>query len=533
MLHPAPGPPGEPPRGRGPMRHPEREVETTASDVPLLRMAGIHKHFGGVRALRGVDLDLRPGEVHALVGENGAGKSTLMEILCGNLRADEGRVLYQGAPVHFAGAMEAAFAGVSIVHQELSLVPHLTVAENIFCAREPTRFLGLVDRRRLYREAAEILDRFNLNVPPNVPVARLTVAVQQMVEIAKALSLDCKILVLDEPTSALTDREIRYLYETINHLRERGVAVVYISHKLPEVFALADRITVLRDGAVVATTTPAESTPDDIVRMMVGREVGSGYPDRDSECGEVVLRAEGLTREPRFRDISFELRAGEIVGLAGLVGAGRTEVARAIFGADPLQAGHIEVEGKRLRIRSAEEAIAHGIAYVPEDRKELGLFLAQSIRSNVGAASLRANSIAGFVSGRREQRMAKEYVDRLRVRTPNVGNTTSNLSGGNQQKVLLAKWLATKPRILLVDEPTRGVDVGAKAEVHSILRELARGGVAVLMISSELPEILGASDRILVMHEGQITGELAADEATEERIMSLAAGRTAAEAAPL
>ena len=491
-------------------------------------MEAIDKHFGGVHALRGVDLELRQGEVLALVGENGAGKSTLVEVLCGNVRADSGRVVLDGRTVHFAGAMEAAFTGVSIVHQELSLVPELTVAENIFCAREPViPFLGFVDRRRLYREAAAILQRFDLHVPPNALVGRLPVAIQQMIEISKALSLDCRVLVLDEPTGALTEHETRYLFDIIARLRDRGVGIIYISHKLPEVFEIADRITVLRDGALVGTTARADVTPDAVVRMMVGRELGKDYPERATSPGEPILRVEGLTREPRFRKVSFELRAGEILGVAGLVGAGRTEVARAIFGIDRLQSGALYLDGKPVSIPDPGRAVELGIGYVPEDRKEQGLFLGLTVRSNIGAASLRRNSVAGFMSAGREQRMAEEYVRRLSIRTPSIMVTTSHLSGGNQQKVMLAKWLAIQPRILLVDEPTRGIDVGAKAEVHHILRRLAQAGTAVMMISSELPEVLGASDRILVMHEGSMTGVLSAAEATEEKVMMLAAGRGA------
>lgn len=490
-------------------------------------MEGIHKSFGGVQALRGVDLELQPGEVLALVGENGAGKSTLMEILCGNLRADLGTTIYDGRPVHFAGAREAAFAGISIVHQELSLVPHLTVAENIFCAREPVLpYLGFVDRRRLYRDAAEILKHFDLEVAPRARVGDLPVALQQMIEIAKALSLDCRILVLDEPTSALTGREVEYLFTIVRRLREGGVGVIYISHKLREVFEIADRIMVLRDGELVGRLPARETAPEEIVRRMVGRELGTGYPAREGDPGRPVLRVEGLTHEPRFRNVSFAVRAGEILGLAGLVGSGRTEVARAIFGIDPFDAGIIQVDGQAASLRNPGQAIRLGIGYVPEDRKEQGLFLGLSVQANICAATLRENSAVGFMSRRREHNMADEYVSRLRIRTPGLKATTYNLSGGNQQKVLLAKWLAIHPRILMVDEPTRGVDVGAKAEVHGILRELAQSGVAVLMISSELPEILGASDRILVMHEGEITGELSAAEATEEKIMFLAAGHS-------
>lgn len=489
-------------------------------------MRGIHKHFGGVRALRGVDLQVFPGEVLALVGENGAGKSTLMEILCGNVRADQGTIEYLGREVHFAGAREAAFAGISIVHQELSLVPYLTVAENIFCAREPVYpIIGFVNRRRLYREAGEILRRFDLHIAPNSLVGGLSVAVQQMIEIAKALSLDCRVLVLDEPTSALTDRETRFLFEILRRLRERGVAIIYISHKLDEVFQIADRIMVLRDGEHVGTVNRADVSPEDIVKMMVGRELGTGYPPRDSKRRGPVLRVEGLTREPRFRDVSFELYAGEILGLAGLVGAGRTEVARTIFGVDRPQRGTVTVDGQPVVVRTPGQAVRLGIGYVPEDRKEQGLFLGLTVRQNIGAASLDENSVLGFMSPWRERRMAEEQIARLNIRTPSTHAITSTLSGGNQQKVLLAKWLAVRPRILIVDEPTRGVDVGAKAEVHAILRELAGWGVAVLMISSELPEILGASDRILVMHEGEVMGELPAEQATEEEIMLLAAGQ--------
>jgi ABC-type sugar transport system ATPase subunit len=497
----------------------------------LLRMEGIHKSFGGVRALRGVDLDVSPGEVLALVGENGAGKSTLVEVLCGNVRPDQGRTLYQGRVVHFAGAMQAAFAGISIVHQELSLVPELTVAENIFCAREPVfPVIGFVDRRRMYSEAAEILKRFDLTVDPRAMVGRLSVAVQQMIEIAKALSLDCRILVLDEPTSALTETEAEYLFGIIGRLRERGVAIIYITHRLPEVFRLADRVMVLRDGQLVGTRPRADVTPDDVVRMMVGRALGTGYPERGGKPGEVVLRVGGLTRRPRFRNVSFDLRAGEILGVSGLVGAGRTEVARAVFGIDRADSGTLTLNGQVVRIANPGQAIARGIGYVPEDRKEQGLFLGLSIKTNIGAASLVANSVAGVMSPAREKRMAQEYLDRLQIRAPGVETITSNLSGGNQQKVLLAKWLAVRPRILLVDEPTRGVDVGAKSEVHAILRELARQGAALMMISSELPEVLGASDRIMVMHEGRVTGFLDAAEATEEKVMFLAAGRDVAAA---
>ena len=353
----------------------------------------------------------------------------------------------------------------------------------------------------------------------------MPVAVQQMIEIAKAIWLDCRVLVLDEPTSALTDREIQYLFAILRRLRRHGVGIIYISHKLAEVFDIADRTMVLRDGELVGVRRRDEVSQDDVVRMMVGHELGAGYPARTGQTGRVVLRVEGLTREPRFRHVSFQMHSGEILGMAGLLGAGRSEVALTLFGIERPQSGIAYLDGQPVRIPDPGHAVRLGIGYVPEDRKEQGLFLRLSVRANIGAASTRANSVAGFMSPWREQHMAERFMDRLAIRTPHAGATTSTLSGGNQQKVLLAKWLATGPRILMVDEPTRGVDVGAKAEVHAILRQLARSGVAVLLISSEMPEILGASDRILVMHEGTVTGVLSAAEATEERVMFLAAGR--------
>lgn len=497
----------------------------TQAAEPILRMEGIQKSFGGVHALRGVDLELHPGEVLALVGENGAGKSTLVEVLCGNVRHDHGHILYGGRPVAFAGAMQAAFAGISIVHQELSMVPELTVAENIFCAREPVfPIIGFVDRRRLFREAAEILKRFDLDVDPRAPVGRLSVAVQQMIEIAKALSLDCKVLVLDEPTSALTETEAEYLFGIIGRLRERGVAIIYISHKLPEVFRLADRVMVLRDGQLVGTRAIGEVTPDDLVRMMVGRALGTGYPERVKEAGEVVLRVEGLTRRPRFRDVSFELRAGEILGVSGLVGAGRTEVARAIFGIDRPDSGTVHLDGQLLRLADPGAAIARGIGYVPEDRKELGLFLGLSIKTNIGAASLTTNSVAGLMSPARERAMAQEYLDRLRIRAPGVETITSNLSGGNQQKVLLAKWLAIRPRILMVDEPTRGVDVGAREEMSMIISRLVEQGTSVLLISSDLSEVLNMSHRVALYRDDRILQVVPAEGTTPEQVMAVLTG---------
>jgi ABC-type sugar transport system ATPase subunit len=491
----------------------------------LLSLTGVTKSFGGVHALRGVDFHLLRGEVHALVGENGAGKSTLMKILAGNHRADAGTLTLDGRERHFDAPRDAQRAGVAIVHQELSLVPDLTIAENIFAGREPTRFLGFVDRAKLHAGARDALKRLGLDLPTEALVRHIDVAMRQMVEIAKAISLDCSVLILDEPTSALTDRETALLFDVVRRLRERGVGIVYISHKLGEVFEIADRITVLRDGQLVGTVGTTEVTPDDVVRMMVGRELDHLFPEKSAAIGETVLEVEGLTREPAFRDVSLRLRAGEITGLAGLVGAGRTEVARAIFGVDRADSGRVLLEGKPLRIRSPEEAIAHGIAYLPEDRKEQGLFLEMAVRANIVAASLREHSRHGFLVPAEQTRTAERMCDRMRIKTSSIEAPVDSLSGGNQQKVLFGKWLAHDLKVFLVDEPTRGIDVGAKSEVHALLRDLAASGVAVLVISSELPEVIGASDRVLVMHEGRLVGEVAGDEMTEENTMMLAAGR--------
>ncbi len=496
-----------------------------APEAELLCLTGVTKSFGGVHALRGVDFHLRRGEVHALVGENGAGKSTLMKILAGNHRADAGQVALEGRVRHFDAPRDAQSAGIAIVHQELSLVPDLTIAENIFAGREPTRALGFVDRAKLHAGAREALAQLGLHLPTDSLVRHIDVAMRQMVEIAKAISLDCKVLILDEPTSALTDRETALLFQVIRRLRERGVGVIYISHKLGEVFEIADRVTVLRDGQLVGTVETTEVTPDDIVRMMVGRELSNLFNEKGRAPGEVVLEVKGLTREPAFRDVSFSLRAGEITGLAGLVGAGRTEVARALFGVDRPDAGEVLLAGKPLRARSPEEAIAHGIAYLPEDRKEQGLFLEMSVRANVVAASLREHARNGFLSPAAQDRTAERMRERMRIKTSSVEAPVDSLSGGNQQKVLFGKWLARELKVFLVDEPTRGIDVGAKSEVHALLRELADSGVAVLVISSELPEVIGAADRVLVMHEGRLVGEVGPAEMTEESIMMLAAGR--------
>lgn len=494
---------------------------------PILVVDGAVKSYGGVRALRGVSFTATPGEIHALVGENGAGKSTLMKILAGNVVADAGTITLEGRRVRFTSPREAQAAGISVVHQELCLAPNMSVAENIFVGREPTiPLIGFVNRRELYRRTREVLDSLGLRLDPWTKVGDLSVAMCQMVEVARAISFDCKVLILDEPTSALAEHEVEALFAILRRLRDRGVAVVYISHKLDEVFSLADRVTVLRDGQWVGTKLVAETNPDEVVRMMVGRNLEQLFPEKGTQrAPEPILEVRGLTRGRAFRDISFDLYPGEIVGLAGLVGAGRTEVARAIFGADPIARGEIRLEGKPIRITAPQQAIEHGILYLPEDRKLHGLFLDMSLRANVVAATLRDHSKMGILIPSAQNNTAQRMIDRLGIRTETISAPVSSLSGGNQQKVLFGKWLAANVKVFLVDEPTRGIDVGAKAEVHALLRELADQGVAILLISSELPEIIGAADRVLVMHEGRLVGEVSGADMTEENIMHLATGQ--------
>jgi ABC-type sugar transport system ATPase subunit len=505
-----------------------RMASPDPSSQQVLVAEGVSKSYGGVRALLGVDFAAASGEIHALVGENGAGKSTLMKILAGNVVADAGTMELEGRRVRFSHPRDAQDAGISIVHQELSLAPNMTIAENIFVGREPTiPVIGFVDRRELGRRTEEVLAELELDLDPWTPVGDVDVAMQQMVEIARAISFECKVLILDEPTSALADQEIEALFAVLRRLRDRGVAIIYISHKLKEVFALADRVTVLRDGEWVGSEPIAETDPDQVVGMMVGRQLEQLFPEKTGQrAADPILRVEGLTRHGVFEDVSLDLHPGEIVGLAGLVGAGRTEVARALFGADPVTSGRVTLEGKRVQIDSPQQAIDHGVLYLPEDRKLHGLFLDMAVRANVVAATLDDHAKAGFMLPSAQSETTAQMVDRLGIRVGSIADPVSSLSGGNQQKVLFAKWLAATVKVFLVDEPTRGIDVGAKAEVHALLRELADQGVAILLISSELPEVIGASDRVLVMHEGAIAGEVAGEAMTEENIMRLATGQT-------
>jgi len=493
--------------------------------VPVLQMRGICKSYPGVRALDNVDLDVRAGEVHAIVGENGAGKSTLMKILAGAQPRDAGEILINGKPVQIDSPQKAMDLGISIIYQEFNLVPYLNAAENIFLGREPASKLpGFVDFRTMYREAQAVIDRLGVPINVRTPVNRLSVAQQQMVEIAKATSRKSSIIVMDEPSATLTEHELERLFALIRQLKAEGTAIVYISHRLEEVFQIADRVTILRDGKHIATRNTADLTREEIIRLMVGRELTQMIPKVPAPIGDVVLEVRGLTQKGRLNDISFKLHKGEILGIAGLVGAGRTELARALFGADPIDSGQVLLEGKPIHVRSPQDAIKLGIGLVTEDRKAQGLVLGMVVRENVTLANLDALTRFNFISLAKERKVAQKYVQDLSIRTPSIEQTVQNLSGGNQQKVVLAKWLFTESKVLIFDEPTRGIDVGAKTEIYQLMNDLAARGVAMLMISSELPEVLGMSDRILVMHEGRIAGELSASEATQEKIMHLATG---------
>lgn len=492
---------------------------------PLLQAINVSKQFPGTLALDGVQLELLRGEIHAVMGENGAGKSTLMKILSGVHLADSGQIMMDGAPIAPTNPRDALMLGIATVYQELSMVPTLTVAENIFPGHLPTNRLGMVNYRQLYQNAVQILDKMNVHVDPRALVETLSIANQQLIEISKALSSNCKVLILDEPTSALTDTEADHLLNLLRRLASEGVSILYISHKLNEVFALAQRVTVLRDGKYIGTETVADVTPDHIIRMMVGRELGAMYPEKTSEVGSVLLDVQDLRLPNADVSNSFQLKQGEVLGFAGLIGSGRSELARAIFGADPKTGGQLFLNGAPVDFRSPQDAIRHGVGYLPEDRKAAGLFLDMSIRLNVEAAVIPEVSSNGFLAPAKEKVLAEGYVQQLAISTPGIEQEVRRLSGGNQQKALLAKWLAIKPKILIVDEPTRGIDVGAKKEIHFLLRRLVESGVGVIIISSELPEILGMSDRILVMHEGRIAAEYMADDATEEKIIRSASGQ--------
>lgn len=491
---------------------------------PLLELRDVSKGFPGVQALDAVQLNLRHGEVLALVGENGAGKSTLMKLLAGIYTPDAGTFRLNGAELSIGGPRQAQELGISIIHQEFNLMPDLTVAQNIFIGRE-RRLGGLfLNDRALNRRAQALFDRLGLALDPNERVEGLTVARQQMVEIAKALSFDAKVLIMDEPTAALNDAEVDALFSLIDQFRSPSTGVIYISHRMEELARISDRITVLRDGCYVGTRSTAETETREIISLMVGREVSTEErPAASTRSDEIVLSVRGLTTRHLLRDVSFDVRAGEILGFAGLMGAGRTEVARAIVGADRVASGSISVHGTEVKIANPAGAARLGIGYLSEDRKKLGLLLERSVRENVVLASLRAyTSATGFVSGSRIEATGREYVDKLRIKTPSTAQLVKHLSGGNQQKVVIAKWLVKDCELLIFDEPTRGIDVGAKAEIYALLRQLAAEGKAIIMISSELPEVLRLSDRIAVMAEGRLTAMLDNVEVTQEKLMEYA-----------
>jgi ribose transport system ATP-binding protein len=497
---------------------------TAGAPPPTLRLTGIGKSFPGVRALEDVSLTVLPGEAHALIGENGAGKSTLMKILYGVHQPDAGTVEIDGAPVVIHSPQDAQRLGISMVQQEISLIPSLDVGRNIYLGREPALGLGVVDWPRLYRDARALLARLHIRLDVRTPVRRLSTAQKQMVEIARALSWRPRLLILDERTSSLTQAEIGELFHILRALKADGVAILYISHRLEELGEIADRVSVLRDGRYVAARDVRTTGIPELIRMMVGRGVDQQFPKVEIEPGPEVLRVEGLTRRGAFADVSFRVRAGEIVGMAGLVGAGRSETARVIFGADRRDAGQVFVEGRPVAIDSPDDAIAAGVALLPEDRKSQGLVLALPVRQNMSLATLGRFARFGIVRQRAREAMARRFVNDLRIRTPSTGFRARNLSGGNQQKVVLGKWLASEPKVLIFDEPTRGIDVGAKVEVYGLMNQLAQRGAGILLISSELPEVLGMSDRVLVMHEGRLAADLPRAEATPERVIALASG---------
>lgn len=494
------------------------------TDDVILRMEGITKEFPGVKALDNVNLEVKRGEVHILLGENGAGKSTLMKILTGVYERDSGQVIFKGKPFKVKSFREAQDAGISIIYQEFNLIPYLSIAENIFIGREPVNKAGLIDWSKMNSEAKRILNSLGVHLNPKEIVASLGVAQQQMIEIAKALSVDAYIIVMDEPTAALTEKEIKELFKAIKQLKSQGRSIIYISHRLEEVHQIGDRATVLRDGQYVGTVDLAETSIDKLISMMVGRTLTEKFPKKVANIGEDALVVRNLSRKGKLYNISFHVRKGEILGVAGLMGAGRTELMRAIFGADPKDSGEIYIDGKKVEIHSPHDAIKYGIGFLTEDRKEQGLVLDLSVRENITLANIGGVMDKMFVNKAKEEEICKKYIANLFIKTPSPEQKVKFLSGGNQQKVVLAKWLFTKSKVLIFDEPTRGIDVKAKVEIYKLMNQLAEQGVAIIMISSELPEILGMSDRIIVMHEGRITGELTREEATQEKIMHYATG---------
>ncbi|MFZ2635227.1 MAG: sugar ABC transporter ATP-binding protein [Rectinemataceae bacterium] len=495
---------------------------------PILKIEKVTKSFPGVVALNGIDFDLFPGEVHVLIGENGAGKSTLIKLLSGVYPKNSGRFLIDGKEVALHSVHEAQSLGITTIYQEMNLIPNLTIAQNIFLGREPKdpKFLKLaVDRKAMEKKSGEILATVGLDISPTTPVSMLSIPQQQMVEIAKALSLNARIVIFDEPTATLEDKETQALFRIIRMLQGQGIGIIYISHRLEEIKQIGNRVTVLRDGQLIGTVGVNDTGIEELIRMMVGRELGEQFPRNYHEVGEVALELEGITQPGVLQDISLKVHRGEIVGMAGLVGSGRTETAQAIFGVQPPRTGRIKIFGKEEKISSPIKASEFGLAFVTEDRKELGLFQKLPVKENIIHAAMRNLFPKGIINLRKEQRVAQDYARKLQIKTHGLNRAVKFLSGGNQQKVVMAKWMATEPQIFILDEPTRGIDVGAKKEIYKLMDSLVAQGCSILMISSELPEILGMSDRIYVMHEGRIAAEYSRQDATQEKILQSAMGR--------
>lgn len=500
----------------------------TNSNEYILQCKNISKAFGGTQALKDVQLNVKPGEVHALLGENGAGKSTLMKIVIGLYKQDEGTMLFDNKPYQAKGPVEAIRTGIAMIHQELNPEPHLSIAENLFLKREDVKAGFILDKKKTNEKAAEILKQFDFPFGPKTLIKELTLAQVQMVEIIKAVSSNAKLIIMDEPTSSLDSEETDHLFRTIRELKAKGVAIIYISHRMEEIFEICDQVSVFRDGTYVQSCPMEGVTRDDLISMMVGRKVGNVFPKTDCKIGDVVFKAEGLTGKG-FTDISFEVHAGEILGLSGLVGSGRSETVRAIFGLDPLTSGKIYLCGKEIKNKNPRQAISKGICMVNEDRKNFGLCLHRSLRENISLPNLPAKQRGLLINQKREKRECEEVSSQLTVKAASIEHEAFSLSGGNQQKVVIAKWVMANPKLLILDEPTRGVDVGAKSEIHALMCQFAAKGMAIIMISSELPEIMGMSDRILVYHEGRINGEVSRKEildstVTQEVILAKAFG---------
>jgi ribose transport system ATP-binding protein len=489
-----------------------------------IQMNNIYKSFGSNSVLRGVNLEIKDGEVHALMGENGAGKSTLMNILTGLHKRNDGTILIDGKETYFRDPKEAEKYGITFIHQELNIWSEMTVLENLFIGKEITSSFGVLNSRKMKALAREQFDKLSVNIPLDQEAGRCSVGQQQMIEIAKALMTDAKVIIMDEPTAALTEREIQKLFLVIDSLKKQGVSIVYISHRMEEIFQICDRITVMRDGITVDTKSIPDTNFDDVVKKMVGRALTDRFPTRNPNPGETVLEVRNLTQKDVFHDVNFSVKSGEIVGVSGLMGAGRTEIMRTLFGMDSIDSGDIFINGEKKTIKNPHEAVKLGIGFITEDRKDEGLILDFSLRQNIALPSLKSFAPRGFINRKDEQDFVDMLIKRLTIKTQSSETNAKDLSGGNQQKVVIAKWIGISPKVLILDEPTRGVDVGAKREIYQLMNELTDRGVAIIMVSSELPEILGMSDRILVVHEGTINGELQKSEATHEKIMTLATG---------